>query len=419
MKNKDSNSKQLETKIDNNHIFSKENVNLGYQPEFDYVKALLVFLIVITHIYLSYSNGCLFILLVVLLSIITASAPMFMMGVGMKYSRHHEPKYYFSRGIVLLTMSQFLNLVRESIPNVIAWFITGNKNFISRSLLVLQTDILTFAGIAFLFFALLKKMKLSDKSILIVGIIMNISSFILYKIMKTPNNFLVSIFLGFFVVTNAESYFPFCSYFIFVAFGYWLGGIYQKISNKDKFYNRFLLFCLPIVTIFIYLRITENIPYFNQYKPIEIYSLMPGPIAFMYCLVNLTVSAIFYKIHRLLKEKTPEFVKHCAKNFNQYYMISYTITLQMNTFLMIIKGENYPAEFKYPTLFGFIVLFLCRILIDMNDKYIHFTITTLRKPMRTYIFILIWIMTFIIVAYAYPKIEVYATVWNNYLTEID
>ena len=44
MKDKDSNSKQLETKIDNNHIFSKENVNLGYQPEFDYLKALSVFL---------------------------------------------------------------------------------------------------------------------------------------------------------------------------------------------------------------------------------------------------------------------------------------------------------------------------------------------------------------------------------------
>ena len=276
MKDKETNSNPQETKIDNNNIFSKENVNLGYQPEFDYFKALLVFLIVFTHIYLSYSNGCLYILLFVLVSIITASSPMFMMGMSMKYSRHHEPKYYFSRGIVLLTLSQYLNLIRDSLPNLIAWFITGNKNFISLSLLVLQTDILTFAGIAFLFFALLKKIKLSDNSILIIGIIMNFSSLILYKIMNTPNNFLVSIFLGYFVLTNAESYFPFCSYFIFVAFGYWLGGIYQKISNKDKFYNRILLFCLPIATIFIYLRITNNIPYFNKYNPIEFYSLMPG-----------------------------------------------------------------------------------------------------------------------------------------------
>ena len=417
MKDKETNSKPQETKIDNNNIFSKENVNLGYQPEFDYFKALLVFLIVFTHIYLSYSNGCLYILLFVLVSIITASSPMFMMGMSMKYSRHHEPKYYFSRGIVLLTLSQYLNLIRDSLPNLIAWFITGNKNFISLSLLVLQTDILTFAGIAFLFFALLKKIKLSDNSILIIGIIMNFSSLILYKIMNTPNNFLVSIFLGYFVLTNAESYFPFCSYFIFVAFGYWLGGIYQKISNKDKFYNRILLYCLPIATIFIYLRITNNIPYFNKYNPIEFYSLMPGPIAFLYCIVNLTVSAIFYKIHKLLKEKTPEFIVHSAKNFNQYYVISYAITLQMHAFLKVTKGQNYPSKMKYPTLFGFVVLFLCRILIDMNDKYIHFTITTLKKPMRNYIFALIWIITIIIVAYTYPKVEVYATVWNNYLDE--
>ena len=416
MASKDSESEQ-KNKIDNIQIFSKENINTGHQPEFDYVKGLVAFLIVITHIYLSYSYGCLFIILIVLLSIITASTPMFMMGVGMKYSRHREPKYYISRGFVLLTLSQFLNLIRDSLPNVIAWFITGNKNFISRSLLVLQTDILTFAGITFLFFALLKKMKLSDNSILIIGIIMNFSSIILYKIMNTPNSFLVSIFLGYFVLTNAESYFPFCSYFIFVAFGYWLGGIYLKIANKDKFYNRILLYFLPIVTIFVYLRIKNNIPFFNQYKPIEFYSLMPGPIAWMYCIVNLTVTAIFYKIHKLINEKKPEFIAHFAKNFNQYYMISYAITMQMNTFLKVTKGEKYPSEMKYPTLFGFILLFLCRILIDINDKYIHFTITTLKKPMRNYVFSLIWIMTIVIVAYAYPKVEVYATVWNDYLNE--
>jgi hypothetical protein len=229
-------------------------------------------------------------------------------------------------------------------------------------------------------------------------------------------------FLGYFILTNAEAYFPFCSYFIFVAFGYWLGGIYQKISNKEKFYNLILLFCLPIVTIFVYLKITNNIPFFNLnsfISLIEFESLMPGPIAWMYCLDNLTISAISYKIHRLLKEKTPEFIKHCGKNFNQYYMISYTITMQINTFLKVTKGENYPAKMKYPTLFGFILLFLSRILIDVNDKYIHFTITTLKKPMRNYIFTLIWIMTFIIVAYAYPKVEVYATLWNNYLDEIE
>ena len=417
MKDKDSNSKELVTKIDNNHIFSKENVNLGYQPEFDYLKALLVFLIVISHIYMSYSYGCLSNIFDFLVNIINASTPMFLMGIGMKYSRHHEPKSYFSRGIVLLTVSQFFNLIRDSLPNLIEWFIIGNQNSISRSLLVLQSDILTFAGISFLFLALLKKMKLSDKSILIIGIIMNFSSLILYKIMKSPNNYLVSIFLGYFILTNAEAYFPFCSYFIFVAYGYWLGGIYQKISNKEKFYNLILLFGLPIVTIFVYLKYTNNIPFFNEYSKIESYCLMPGPIAWMFCLVNLTISAISYKIHRLLKEKTPEFIKHCGKNFNQYYMISYTITMQWNTFLKVTKGENYPAKMKYPTLFGFILLFLSRILIDVNDKYIHFTITTLKKPMRNYIFTLIWIMTFIIVAYAYPKVEVYATVWNNYLNE--
>ena len=45
--------------------------------------------------------------------------------------------------------------------------------------------------------------------------------------------------MGYFILTYAEAYFPFFSYFIFVAIGYWLGGICQKISNKENFIIEF------------------------------------------------------------------------------------------------------------------------------------------------------------------------------------
>ena len=74
---------------------------------------------------------------------------MILMGIGMKYSRHHEPKHYLSRAFVLLTMGQYLNIIRDSLPNLIAWWCTGKPKFISRALLVWQTGILTFAGFSF------------------------------------------------------------------------------------------------------------------------------------------------------------------------------------------------------------------------------------------------------------------------------
>ena len=401
--------------IDNNYIFSKEKVNNGHQPEIDYLKSTSVVLMIITHVYLEYNMGIFYYIMVITDNILTASTFMFLMGIGMKYSRHHEPKNYIFRGIILLTLGQHFYLIRDSLPNLIAWWITGNKNFVSRAMLAFQVDILSFAGFSFILIGLLNIMKFSDTFILIIGIFMNIFNIFFFKCMKSPNNYLLSQFIGFFLLTNADAYFPLFSYFIFVAFGYWIGGYYQKMLNKDKFYNLVLIFCSPIVVIFIYLRITENIPFLSQFTPLEIYCLMPGHVGILYCMDNLTLLAICYKIHKMLKGKTPEIITHIAKNLNQYYTISYSITIQVSIFLKVKGGENAPSEMKYPTLFSFLIFIVCRILIDMSDKYIHYTISTLKNSKRNFVFALIWIISIIIVIYTYPKIEVFANMWNDYL----
>ena len=417
MVDKESELKEKKIKIDDNCIFSKEKVNTGRQPEVDYLKTLGIFLIILSHVYDNFSKGCLEKIIYFLSFILGAGGAMLLMGMGMKYSKHHEPKYYIARGFGLLTIGQYLNFLRDCLPNLISYWITGNKNFIARSMQILQADILTFAGFAFLLLALMKKIKLSDNLILFIGIIMNIIAFPLFKIMKSPDSFLLSQFLGFFVLTKAEAYFPLCSYFVFVAFGNWLGGIYQNIANKHKFHNRVLIFCLPIVSIYYYFRSHYDFPILPEYMSVEDYCLCPGPDAIVSCLANLTGLSFYYKIDELFKGKTPEVITHAGKNFNQYYMLSYIIIQPMQTFLIAAKGEDFPFKMKYPTLMAFMVLVLCKILIDMNDKYIHFTISTLKNPMRNIVFALIWIVTIISVIYIYPRIEVYATLWNDYLYE--
>ena len=416
MTDKESKSKIKEVKIVNDSIFSKEDVNTGHQPEFDYIKTLGVLMIVVSHLYIEFSIGYLLIILQDLGIIITAASLMFPMGVGMKYSRHHDIKSYAIRGITLLTLAQYFNLLRDCLPNLIAWWATGKDNFISRALLVMRGDILTFAGLSHLFIALMKKMKLSDVSILIIGIIMNFIAYPLFKIMKFPSNFLLSQFLGYFVMTDAESYFPLFGYFIYVAFGNWIGGIYKKICNKDKFYNRIFIICFPTVIIYHYFRKTNKIPLLPEYNSYEHYSLSPGPDAIHRLMSHMALLAIFYKIDKILG-KTPYFIIHCGKYLNQYYMISYIITMQLNIFLKAFGGDKYTSEIKNIDLLVVIISFSCRILIDMNNKYIHFTITTLKNPMRTIVFSLIWIITIISVFYIYPKVKVYATFWNNYLNE--
>ena len=427
MADKESKIEQKQEKIEDNIIFSKENVNMGHQSEVDYLKSYIVFLMGIAHVYSYYCVGDLGPLIYLSSALTGGGGTMLMMGIGMKYSRHQEVKDYVSRGIILLTMGQCVNLVRDGLPNLIAWWITGNKTFITRVLFFLQSDILIFSGISFLFFALMKKMKLSDKYILVIGFIMNNSAFLLYKIMKSPDSFLISKIIGFFLYTpNTESIFPFFSYFVYVAFGNWLGGIYQKISNKDKFYNLILIFCLPSAVIYYYFRAIYDFPILPKFLTMELYSLNPGPDAIANCTVNVIFLAIGHKITQMLGGKPPKFITYGGKNFTQFYIITYVISLQLNTFCSVMKGIKYTYEFKYPTLLGFINLFVAKILIDMNNNYIHFSIATLKSPIRNFVFVLVYLTTIIILIYIYPKVEGYATYptiegyttqWNEYYSE--
>ena len=401
----------------NKSIFSKENINIGHQSELDYLKAMDIFLMILLHVYDNYSKGYLYHYIDFISFILGAAGFMLLMGIGMKYSRHHEPKNYFDRAFVLLTMGQYLNILRDSLPNLIAWWYTGNKKFIARALNVVNADILTFAGISYILLGLMKIIKLSDNCILIISIFMNIVAYPLHQIIKPPNNYFLNLFLGFFILTNAESYFSLCSYFIFVAFGYWLGGICQKISNKDKFYNNVLIICLPTSIIYYYFRSHYDFPFFPEYLSEEGYCLSPGPDAIATCMVNLSALAIFHKIDKILG-KTPVFIIEAGKKLNQYYILSYFFIIPLKTFLSATRGDDFPSKLKYPTLFALMVLVITTILIDMNDKYIHLTIFTLKNPLRNIIFAFIWIISIIIIIYAYPKVDTYATMWNDYLYEV-
>ena len=415
-KEKESKSKQQSEIKEINHtgIFSKEKVNMGHQCEIDYLKALGVFLMVETHYYDEFSPGYFSEIIYFLSFILGAAGFMLLMGIGMQYSRYHAPKNYIARGIGLLTMGQLLNLLRDCLPNLLAYWATGKNVFISRALQVIEADILPFAGLSFFLLAFMKTLKLSSSTILIISLIMNIAAYPLFNIMESPKNFLLSQFLGFFVLTDAESFFPLCSYFVFVAFGYWLGDLYQHMTNKDKFYNLVLIICLPLVTIYYYFRSHYDIPYLPEYFSDEHYCLYPGPDAIASCMTNLIALALFYKLDEMLGGKTPEFVTHAGKNLNQYYIISCIIIFHSCIFLIATKGEHAPKEVKAPTFFSLMVIVICRITIDMNDKYIGFTITKLKKPKQNIVFALIWILSIISVIYIYPKVEVYSTFWNNY-----
>ena len=153
-------------------FFSDEKVNTGRQPELDLLKALCVVGMIFVHVFLDLGKGVMpGVLDDYMTEFFGAATFMMCMGIGMCYAHRQSPGSYVARALGLLTIGQFLNILRNSLPNLIAYWITGKQFFIANSLLILQADILTFAGLSFLLMALFKKLKLKNGTILGISLV--------------------------------------------------------------------------------------------------------------------------------------------------------------------------------------------------------------------------------------------------------
>ncbi len=344
-----------------------------------------------------------------------AAAFMLCMGIGTRYSRHGKASDFMARGFEILTIGQLLNLLRDSIPDLILWKITGNQVLLSCSLLVFQTDILTFAGAAFLLLALLKYLKLSGKQIVIIGVIMNTGAFLLSFVFETTGNYLLDMLLGVFVVTSAESYFPLCCYFIFVAAGYYLGEYYLRICDKDGLSSQVLKICLPVIVIYYLLRFYVPVPFLQEFLSVKRYILNPVPDAIINIMSTICLIALFYKVQKKARDGIiPKTVQLFSKNINKYYCISYLMITPVGSFMYAYRGTFFKGMCQ-PLLYSLLVLAVTTIIVLWDEKRNVISISGLKGIPRKAVYIAIWAVSFLVAVYVYPQITEYANIWNHYL----
>ena len=396
-------------------FFSDKAVNTDRQPELDLLKALCVVGMIFCHVFLDLGYQVMpTVVDDYLTEFFGAATFMICMGIGMNYMRNQSPAAYLMRGISLLTIGQFLNIIRNSLPNLIAWWITGKQFFIANSLLILQSDILSLAGLSFLLIALFRKLKLKNSTILGISILMNLTALILWNTVPSPGNYLVSQLLAFFIITDAEAYFPLCCYFIFVAFGLFAGGYYQRIRDKNALANRIIAVCFPVVAVYYIFRFIVEVPWLPELGGDLQYNMKPTPDAVAACLFTLGFLALLYKFTRVIGGKLPRTVMHFSKYINSYYCLSYLFILPVQTILIAATGQLMPGRIL-PVVYSLFVTVACYVLIELNEKYWHIHFATMKGKHLVIFAAAVWIATVAITAYAYPRIEVFANIWNEYL----
>ena len=380
-----------------------EKVNTGRQPEIDMTKAFCILFMMLVHCFQSFmqdSSGFLTGAIYNIGGFVSAAAFMICMGIGMRYSRRQDPKSSVLRGIALLTVSQLLNFLRAGFPGLVAFHATGDRLFIPFMLDTFQSDIMTFAGLAFLFMALLKKLKLRDGWILAIGLFMNFLTLLLFFILKAPEEFWQRRILNLFIKTS-DSLFPLGSHFIFVAVGYMIGGIYPRIADKRRLANRVLLICVPAVAVYMFLRMTVPFPLMPEYDLQSEPDL--GLDAVAACMNTLIVIAALYHVCRLTGGKVPAFMAHLSKNINRYYCVSDALLGIVMVILMAGNGvfQNQWAVF----LISLLLIAVCYAVIELNARYIRFTLNGLEGTRRIVVYTLIWIVSLAVVFYGLSLVE--------------
>lgn len=310
------------------NIIVKENINNGRQFELDIARGLAVLFMVIVHVLSAFSkeevsNSTFGFVIDFLGSPPAAPVFMFILGTGLVYSTKSEAVQLFKRGIYILSLGYLLNFLRGGLPTFTQLILDGDKELLGDIYEhMFSVDILQFAGASFLFFAYIKKFKISNLGLLLIGLFCTILNLFLLKI--RIDHPALSAVTGLVWGSNGNTFFPFLSWIMYPITGYLFASILKKCRDKKTLYFKILLISgvllLLFSILFIYvmkidLGFDDGEKYFHQ--------TIPGNLI-MISFTLFWVSSIYF-VSKPLKGLMQKTITRWSKNVLSIYMIHWII----------------------------------------------------------------------------------------------
>lgn len=397
-------------------IFSKDRINIGRQDEIDLLKAYSIVMMILTHCIddLFVYEGHVFAEIVddVLAQIVGAQGFMICMGLGIIYSRKATARGYVNRGISLLITGQVLHLFDIALPGILMYLSSGSEEVRKYTFLVFSSDIMQFAGLFFLCMGLFTYLKLKPLHIFIISVVLNCIGTVIYGRIST-GSYAVDQFIGLFIFTNTESYFPLIHWMIFPSFGLLLGNILQHVKDKRKFYG---IMFFPSAAVFAAYLIIEkfiDLPIFMLIDPWQSFCYMRIFDAIPSIISNMAIFSLCYFIIELLHGRGVEGIRFISKNINKYYCIHLTIILPISMYLIFFGGGYFEnAALMY--LMAVLIFSVCTGIIIVYNKYCVKTVNTIIGKYRLLFYGLVIVLSVIICIWAYQGDAGFYNLTNEY-----
>ena len=331
-------------------IFSPEPINTSRQWELDLARAVIIFCLAFIHVTIECTSdeglcsGIPYLFDTVIGGPFSAPMYMFVMGVGMCYTRKNTPKDHFVRGAKIFAVGYILNICRFLIPYSIGYWITGDYATYIAPLLykVLGNDILTFAGLAMMLLALFVKLKLSNITLVTVATVMCGFGTLLNGVdVGSP---LGNIFLGYLVGTEDAagmvlSDFPMLNWMMFPICGYVFGYILKRVKDKNLFYLTFSLPALIIAVVYFALGIYFERGMFGEGQNCYYHMIFSDVIASL-CL-TFGLIGLYHFIVKIMPKKLFYIAWSISENITPIYFIHWVlVSFVVNLFMYVIRGTT-------------------------------------------------------------------------------
>ena len=331
-------------------LFSKEEVNTGRQWSFDFAKFVAIVGMVLVHTFIyiwdedGLEQGFQYRLNNIYGGVLAAPVFMFAMGVGVAYSRRNDARIMFVRGIKLFVAGYLLNAVR-CLPQLLLWKAGyGEQHYDWFVEEINLFDILPFAGVAFMLFALLRWLKASPTVILLIGLALSVFGTFVRSIDmgSTALNMLCYPFIGIHV-GEIWSSFPLANWFIFVAAGYWFGKLIRRCTDIDYLFALLVPATGFIFTVCMIYLTSHETGMFSDINDDYFYYLTPFD-AFVCIMGAILVAGIG---HFLMPHEPQTFqreVKQISSDVTRIYLIHWVFVCYLVGGIMDGILDLYPSN---------------------------------------------------------------------------
>ena len=331
-------------------IFSREETNLSRQWELDLARAVIIFCLGWVHVIIECTtdeglcSGIPYLFDTIIGGPFGAPMFMFVMGVGMCYTRRNTPKDHFIRGVKLFVLAYILNVCRFLIPYLIGYAVTADAEYYIEPLLykVLGNDIFTFAGLAMMLLALFIKLKLSKGVMLAIATVMCALGTLLNGV--DAGSPLGNIFLGYLIGTEdaaemVHSYFPVMNWMLFPVFGYIFGHVLKHVKNKNLFYLVIASPTIAIAIVYFIYGISAEVGMFGEGQNCYYHMIFSDALASL-CL-TVGMMGVYHFVMKILPRKLFYFAWTISEYitpvyFTHWVLVSFTI----NVLIYIVRGTT-------------------------------------------------------------------------------